>query len=332
MSIVSLENQSSLPKYRQIVISIENAIAKGLLNRGDKLPSLNAIKNKHKVSRDTVLTAFNDLKSRGIITSVVGKGYYVSTERVKVSKKIFLLFDEFNAFKEDLYNSFIETLGDAIQVDLFFHHFNKEVFDNLIDNNLGNYTSYVIMPANLADIKQSILQLPSDKVFILDQTDGSLKEYSAIYQNFEEDIQKGLFKALHAIRKYKRLILVKSSNKQPEGIVNGFKKFGEKYNIDIQIVNSIQENKILFGDVFVTLEDVDLIKVIKEVKKQELTITKDIGIIAFNDTLLKEVVENGITTISTDFKYMGKRLAQMILNNEKISIQNPSKLIFRKSI
>ena len=36
--------------------------------------------------------AFNELKNRGIIHSIVGKGYYVSTEYIAVAQKIFLLF------------------------------------------------------------------------------------------------------------------------------------------------------------------------------------------------------------------------------------------------
>lgn len=332
MGIVSLKDQSGQPKYKQIVASIESAISNGVINKGDKLPSLNAIKNKHKVSRDTVLTAFNDLKARGIITSVVGKGYFVSTEYVEVSKKIFLLFDEFNSFKEDLYNSFLETLGEKIQVDIFFHHFNKEVFTKLIEDNIGNYSYYIIMPANFTNAQKTIQQLPSDRVYILDQTQKNLDSYATIYQNFEKDIQKGLFTGLHAIRNYDKLVLVLSSNKQPAGILKGFKKFCKTYGIQSEIIKSVKEKDIQKGDVFITLEDKDLIKVIKKVKENKLAIAKDIGIISYNDTLLKEVVENGITTISTDFNFMGKRLAQMILKNEKITIENPSKLIFRKSI
>jgi len=58
----------------------------------------------------------------------------------------------------------------------------------------------------------------------------------------------------------------------------------------------------------------------------------EIGIISYNDTLLKEIVEGGITTISTDFNAMGKRLAEMILNNENLKIENPNRLIVRRSI
>ena len=49
-------------------------------------------------------------------------------------------------------------------------------------------------------------------------------------------------------------------------------------------------------------------------KSENLTLAKDIGVISYNDTLLKEIVEGGITTITTDFNVMGKRLAEMILN------------------
>ena len=80
------------------------------------------------------------------------------------------------------------------------------------------------------------------------------------------------------------------------------------------------------------LDDKNLIRIIKKIKEQNLVIAKDIGIISFNDTLLKEVVEDGITTISTDFKIMGKKLATMILNNTTKKIENPSSLIIRKSL
>ncbi|NNC45196.1 MAG: winged helix-turn-helix transcriptional regulator, partial [Winogradskyella sp.] len=230
MGIVTIKNGSGLPKYRQIVNSIEKAIAEGTLKKGNKLPSLNSIKNKHNVSRDTVLTAFNDLKTRGIVESIVGKGYYVLSENVQIHHKIFLLFDEFNSFKEDLYNSFIETLGVNIQVDLFFHHFNTRVFSNLINDNLGDYSYYVVMPANIDNTERVINRLPHDKVFILDQTNDRLNQYPAVYQNFEKDIFKGLEKVDPLLKKYNKLILLFEPKKQPQGILKGFKLFCESYN------------------------------------------------------------------------------------------------------
>ena len=332
MKYISINNNVTIPKYKQIVFSIEKAIAGGVLKKGDLLPSLNAIKEEFHLSRDTVLTAFKELKNRGIINSVVGKGYYIESEKVAIKQKIFLLFDELNSFKEDLYHSFLQHLGGDIQVDIFFHHFNSETFQKLIHDNNGNYTFYVIMPSNLKNTVKSIEILPKDKVYILDQTTDELKEYPAVYQNFEKNMSKGLFVGLHAIRKYEKMILLFSDDKQPKGLLNGFLNFCNQYNINNEVIFSIDKRSIKKGDLYVVLDDRSLIKIIKKTKEKQLAISKDVGIICYNDTLLKEVVADGITTISTDFKHMGKRLAGMILKNEKNSIENPSKLIFRNSI
>ena len=332
MDFVFLQKKSGIPKYKQIVASIEDAIINGVLKKGDKLPSLNKIKDQYFLSRDTVLTAFNELKNRGIIHSVVGKGYYVSTENIDIEQKVFLLFDELNSFKEDLYNSFLQNLGDNIQVDIFFHHFNKKVFTKLINDNVGDYSYYIIMPANLEGIESVIDNLPKEKVYILDQLHDNLSQYSAIYQNFEKDIYEGLSSILMDILNYKKLILLFSEEKQPKGILRGFQRFCNQYNLNSEVVVSIKNRIPEEGEVYIVLDDKNLIRIIKKSKENKLALAKEIAVISVNDTMLKEIVEGGITTISTDFNLMGITLADMILNNKQIKVENPSSLILRKSI
>jgi DNA-binding GntR family transcriptional regulator len=132
MKTINVVENIGVPKYKQIISSIESAILSGEYKRGDKLPSINSVKLRFSLSRDTVLLAYNDLKVRGIVNSVPGKGYYVKSESIEIAQKIFLLFDELNAFKEDLYNSFLKSLNDNIEVDIYFHHFNYDVFSKLI--------------------------------------------------------------------------------------------------------------------------------------------------------------------------------------------------------
>ncbi|MFT4684510.1 MAG: DNA-binding transcriptional regulator YhcF (GntR family) [Ulvibacter sp.] len=332
MNNFSINIKSGAPKYKQIVASIEDAINNGTLKKGDKLPSLNSIKIKHHLSRDTVLTAFNELKTRGIIQSVVGKGYYVLTEDITINRKVFLLFDELNSFKEDLYNSFLDNLSDNIQVDIFFHHFNYDVFSKLINDNVGGYSNYIIMPANLKDTIRVIERLPKDKTYILDQTHEELFEYPSIYQNFEKDIYEGLIKGLSLIKKYKKFILIFNKEKQPNGILKGFELFCSEYNFEYEIIEPDQEREPISGEIFIVLDDRSLIRIIKKVKETHLEVAKDIGIISYNDSLLKEIVEGGITTISTNFNFMGKRLAEMICNNEFAQVENPNNLIIRNSL
>ena len=332
MEIIFLDKKLGIPKYKQIVTSIEDAIVKRIFKKGDKLPSLNSIKTKHSLSRDTILMAFNELKNRGIIHSVVGKGYYVKSEDVSISQKIFLLFDELNFFKEDLYNSFLENIGNNIQVDIFFHHFNPITFNKLLSDNVGNYNSYIIMPANLKNTSEIIKKLPKDKVYILDQVHKDLTQYPAIYQNFEKDMYNGLYKGIFHLKKYTKLILLFLTEKQPQGLLDGFNLFCNQNNMEHEVISSLENRVPKKGEVYVILEDKNLLRIIKKFKAAELVLAKDIGIISYNDTLLKEVVEGGITTISTDFNLMGKQLAEIISNDEQVSIENPSDLIIRKSL
>lgn len=332
MGIIKVKKQIGVPKYKQIVASIEDAIISGSLKKGDQIPSINYIRDNQKVSRDTVLSAFNELKTRGIIQSVVGKGYYVLNDNIAVSQKIFLLFDELNSFKEDLYNAFINNLDANTRVDIYFHHFNYEMFSKLIYENIGAYNYYVIMPANLKNMQKIIEKLPADKVYILDQTREELNQYAAIFQNFEKDIYTNLSKVLDRINNYKNLILLFSEDRQPQGMLKGFKAFCKTNTIKNSVVNSLENISLNKGDVFVIPDDKNLLIIIKKIKEEKLILAKDIGIISYNDTLLKEIVEGGITTISTDFNEMGKRLADMIRNKEHFQIENTNTLILRNSL
>jgi DNA-binding transcriptional regulator YhcF (GntR family) len=333
MGIISIKENANIPKYKQIVVSIENAIMSGSLRKGDKLPSLNSIKNQFSLSRDTVLSAFNELKTRGIVQSIVGKGYYVLSEYVDVNQKVFLLFDEFNSFKEDLYSSFLAGLRKDIEVDIFFHHFNFEVFSKLIHDHAGRYDFYVIMPANLKGTAQIIKRLPHEKVFILDQTNSELSNYPAVYQNFKKDIYQGLLQCLTLLKKYQNIVLLFTLDKQPKGILDGFVLFCNNQSFQYEIISDLKDRILTQGEVYILLEDKNLISIIKNLKQNsDLVLAEHIGIISYNDSLLKEIVCDGITTISTDFKLMGNRLASMISNQESAQIENPNKVIIRNSL
>ena len=128
MKIINVQNNQGVPKYKQIILSIEQAIEDGKLKKDERLPSINKVCLEFSLSRDTVLQAYEELKKRGIIYAILGKGYYIKSTEVSIKQKIFLLFDELNIFKEDLYNSFLKNIGKDAQVDIYFHHFNPEVF------------------------------------------------------------------------------------------------------------------------------------------------------------------------------------------------------------
>jgi DNA-binding transcriptional regulator YhcF (GntR family) len=332
MKLISIQNYIGIPKYKQIIASIEKALDDGTLVKNEKLPSINKICLEFSLSRDTVFQAYEDLKKRGIIYAILGKGYYVKSTEINIKQKIFLLFDELNIFKEDIYNSFLKHVGDEVQVDIFFHHFNIEVFKKLINDSNGNYTKYIIMPTNLSAAPSIVKTLPVNDVYILDQSNQELLEFPSVHQNFIKDIYNALTIGKPKLEKYKKLIIIFPGSREPIGMKIGFENFCKYNNFDYEIISEFVDNTIQKGEVYVIPNDRDLVRVIEKSKLQNLKIGVDFGIISYNETPLKKVVENGITTISTDFIAMGKIVAEMILSGKKEQIENKCSLILRESL
>ena len=163
------------------------------------------------------MLAFNELKAKGIIVSQPGKGYYISSTDVLQEERIFLLFDELNSFKEDLYNSFLKSLGKSAVVDIFFHHFNYNVFKNLIIESVGKYTSYVIMPATFGNTSYLVNKLPKDRVYILDRLKPELKEFPVVYQDFENDLYEALCEGVEKIKNYAKTGIGQSWGERARG-------------------------------------------------------------------------------------------------------------------
>lgn len=332
MKNIQIDDSLGVPKYRQIINSIYTSISIGELKLGDKIPSLNQICAEFDLSRDTVMVAFNELKAKGIINSIPGKGYYINSVEVNVDQKIFLLFDELNAFKEDLYTSFLNSLDSKSNVDIYFHHFNYQVFKNLISESIGKYTSYVIMPATFDYTADVIGRLPHDKVYILDRLKDDLSDYPVVYQDFEKDVYDSLIEGNGLLHKYKELIMIFPGGKEPEGRMIGFQRFCKEKGFKSEIIRNLNTKEMKAGEVYFVPSDRNLVRLVKMAAEKNLHLGQDVGIVSFNDTVLKEVVAGGITTISTDFQQMGQTLARMIQERSTEKIRNHSSLIQRNSL
>lgn len=332
MKNIQIDDSLGVPKYRQIINSIYTAISVGELTHGDKMPSLNQVCSEFELSRDTVLMAFNELKTKGIIDSIPGKGYYISSVDIHLDQKIFVLFDELNAFKEDLYTSLINSLESRVAVDIYFHHFNYQVFKNLISESIGKYTAYVIMPATFENSMEVISKLPRERVYILDRLKDDLMDFPVVYQDFEQDVYDALVTGKDLISKYNRLVMIFPGGKEPEGRMVGFKKFCKETGFEYEIIRTLNNREVRAGEAYFLPSDRNLVKLVKIADENHLTLGRDLGIVSFNDTVLKEVVAGGITTVSTDFQLMGKTLAAMIRERSDQKIRNHSSLIRRGSL
>jgi hypothetical protein len=132
--------------------------------------------------------------------------------------------------------------------------------------------------------------------------------------------------------KYEKMILIFPGFREPLGMKIGFESFCIEFGFAYEVIAAFNHRHIKIGELYIIPNDRDLVEVIEQSKIQKLQIGNDFGVISYNETPLKKIVANGITTISTNFELMGKILAQMILKNQKDQIENRCHLILRNSL
>lgn len=338
---LEISDSSTVPKYKQIADSIAAKVERGAIRSGQKLPSINQLSTYYLLSRDTVEKAYAELKNRKIIVSTRGLGYYISSTLPSSQLKVLVLFNKLSAYKKEIYNSMAHNLAGRANMNLQIYHCDFKIFKEVLEANLEGYHYYVIMPhfSDYDPIELSALlsQIPEEKLIVLDNLCKGIENYfGCIYQDFLEDIFDALTRSKDLLNKYKRLTLVfpdSNTYPYPKEIIQGFSKFCQFNSFPYEIFSSMNEVEDLRkGDVFVLISESDLAKLVKRARAMGLEIGNDIGIISYNDTELKEVLENGITVMSTDFTSMGSLASKVILNAQPINHKNDFNLIRRSSL
>lgn len=334
---IHIDYYSATPKYLQLGNTIIKAISEGKLQKDELLPSINELSFEFEISRDTAEKGYKYLKKIGILGSVPGKGYYVKTTEVNLNLKIFLLFNKLSTHKKIIYDTFVDTLKDLASIDFYIYNNEFDFFKRLIQNNKNDYTHYVIIPHFLEgeeNVSEILNTIPKDKLILLDKlAPGVTGEYGAVYENFEKDIYNALEQALEKLSKYHTIkIIFPEDTYHPQEILKGFYRFCNQYAFNYKVVHNVSIEPIKEGEVFINLMENDLVILIEKILATKMKVGKHVGVISYNETPLKKIILNGITTISTDFQAMGNRAAQMILENSKEHFEVPFQVTFRSSL
>lgn len=327
---------SEVPKFRQVADLIISDIESGIFKQGQQIPSINETSEELLISRDTVEKAYNYLKEKGILASVRGKGYYVSQVNVQRQIRVALILNKLSNYKRSIYYSFVNTLGKKATVDVYIYNYDLDEFNRIIDNQLTRYDYYVVLPnfRNENAVVAGVLKkLPHEKVLLIDRNLESLHHYPIVYQEYEKDIIGALSRGLGLIRKYTRFTLIFPTDQYySKNIVRGFRIFCQGNNIPFEIIEQLRPEHVMKGEAFVVVSDDDLYSLIRIVRQKGYKLGTDTGVVAYNENPVKELLEDGITTISTDHDEIGRLAAQMILTRDFRRIKSPFEFILRNSL
>lgn len=325
-----LDFDQNKSKVRQLTDAIRTSISNGEFKEGDILPSINKISAEFGLARDTVYKAFQELKEKGIIESAPTKGYFVSN----TVNNIFVLLDIFSPYKEDLYKELTANLPLNYRLDLYFHHYNKRSFNNIILDSIGRYDLYLITSLQNDMYPEVLDRLDNSKVLLLDLGKFKKDKFSYVCQGFDTTLYDCLTQGLNRFEKYKEVCFVfNSKSEHPKSCIPYFEKFCEDNNLRYSIITrELSSFDVMPETAYLVARHIDMIQIVKTCRLQNYELGKDVGLVTFNDAPMLEVIENGICAISTDFKEMGKIAAEYIKTRTKIQTYIPTKLIMRGSL
>lgn len=324
-----MNHQSDIPKYQQLVNSINDAIGKHLLKKGDLLPSVNSICKENNLSRDTVFKAYSILKDQRVIESVPNKGYYVAGE----TRKVLLVLDTFKAYKEVLYHSFVNNLPDNIITDVQFHHYNIDNFKSIINNSIGKYYKYVVMNFDDKEVSTAIANIPNDKLLLIDWNVHSKPKNNYVFQDFGKAFYESLKEAVDLFQKYKAIhFIYPYFTNHPLESLTFFKKFCKEFDFKYEIINNPKEFNIEKKIAYIGVSDRMLGVFLEQCREKDFEPGKDVGFLSYNETPMKKFIYKGISVVSTDFKALGLKSAEFITNGETIQHYITTQLILRESL
>lgn len=332
---IKIDRSLKKPIYQQIYDWVIEGINDGVFATDYHLPSINQIATENQLARETVVKAFRLLQEKGIVKAIHGKGFFISSNKIKASHHIFLLLDTLSAYKEVLYEAIQKQFGAEVTIDIYFHHFNPKTFENQVKEAAGNYTAYIVLPFDNPKITEMLESVPQEKLFLVDRWPRFYKnQYHGVYQDFYNDVINALNPFIAKIEAYEKLALVfrDTLTELPMELMEGFEEFCYQNKVEYEVIKTALKNSQIKKNVaYLTIDDNDLVHLLEYASTQNWKIGEDLGIISFNNTPLKKVVANGITVISTSFEEMGHKVAQLVIENKKECIANSGSLIDRGS-
>ena len=95
--MVHLDYRDARPIYTQISDSVKEQITAGILNTGDKLPSVRELALDLAINPNTIQRSYRSLEAEGWIVTVPGKGCFVSANsdcQTREKNRLLKVFDE----------------------------------------------------------------------------------------------------------------------------------------------------------------------------------------------------------------------------------------------
>ena len=236
-----------------------------------------------------------------------------------------------------IYDAFAKKLGKSAAIDFYIYNNDFIFFKKLLSEKATQYAKVVLIPHFIEEDENAfalINKLPKEKLVLMDKLiAGVTGNFAAVYEDFENDIYDALHELVEKLSRYHTIKIIFPPNSYySKSILSGFVNFCTTFAFNYEVLPDITNETLEKGVVYINLMEDDLVELIEKMMLDQLQIGEDIGVISYNETPIKKIILNGITTMSTNFTLMGEIAADMVLSNSTDHTRVPFSVISRNSL
>jgi GntR family transcriptional regulator len=120
-----IDLRADTPIYQQLVEGVKKAVATGILQAGDKLPSVRELSTQITINPHTIAKAYQELEREGIIETRRGRGTFVASRE--------------NQINQEEKRKLIDKMVDKILIEAFYMGIDEDELLSLIERRVRGW-------------------------------------------------------------------------------------------------------------------------------------------------------------------------------------------------
>lgn len=341
-------NDSGKAKYYTLMEDLKEDILSGKIRAGEKLPSENQLSDQYQVSRHTVRKALAILENEGLLTACHGKGTFCSERMIHrhdshniavittyISDYIFprLIQGMDKVLSENGYSIILKNTGNSRtnEIRVLQEMLNKPIDGLIIEPSKSQILCKHLNLYEMLDkyeipyvfIQGSYPQMLDKPRIVMDDAKGGYLLTKYLIETGHKDIV-GIFKADDSQGAERHIGFTRAL--QEAGIAYDPTKVIWFHTEDRKQKPSLILNQLLdqglHVDAVVSYNDQIAMLVIKTLQERGLSVPDDISVTGYDNSMIAEAGQIGLTTIAHPQQKLGEMAAWLIL--EQIQHVPPS--------
>jgi len=325
-----MEREAFIPVYRKLTDYYRRKILAQEIAPGQRIDSINKIRNRHKVSRETAKLVLKKLVEDQLVISKAGKGTYALTQ-TSVKKIWGVILPFYSSNMEQLIAYLKDEAEKKGRQFIYFLDYNDpEEEIKLVSSMIREgYEAIIVVPNYnemlTADFYRRLLP-GKTKVVLIDNTMAG-SHFRYVIQSYDLGVKRAL---LYLAEKHPGNFLLvgneiwKGRNLLNELIEQTFRSLTQELYPDREVfiisrIPDLNYEMLIDHNIrsILSFTDTDSVKVLGRLKKWNIEIPEQVSLVSYGNTELTAFFQPAITAIDCRYEKMARQTARLIEEKNK---------------